>query len=62
LKKLKIIYEEGCFDDLAEEMTQEELANKIGTKKAISHVLKMANATSSFLNYIKFVSLAWENE
>jgi hypothetical protein len=25
LKKLKIIYEEGCFDDLAEEMTQEEL-------------------------------------
>ena len=25
MKKLKIIYEEGCFDDLAEEMTQEEL-------------------------------------
>lgn len=25
MKKLKITYEEGCFDDLAEEMTQEEL-------------------------------------
>lgn len=25
MKKLKIIYEEGCFDDLAEEMTQDEL-------------------------------------
>lgn len=25
MKKLKIVYTEGCFDDLAEEMTQEEL-------------------------------------
>ena len=25
MKKLKIVYAEGCFDDLAEEMTQEEL-------------------------------------
>jgi hypothetical protein len=25
LKKLKVIYEEGCFDELAEEMTQEEI-------------------------------------
>lgn len=25
MKKIKIVYAEGCFDDLAEEMTQEEL-------------------------------------
>jgi predicted ribosome quality control (RQC) complex YloA/Tae2 family protein len=25
LKKLKVTYAEGCFDELAEEMTQEEL-------------------------------------
>jgi transcription elongation GreA/GreB family factor len=25
LKKLKVVYEEGCFDELAEEMTQEEI-------------------------------------
>lgn len=25
MKKLKIIYTEGCFDELSEEMTQEEL-------------------------------------
>ena len=25
MKKLKVIYEEGCFDELAEEMTQEEI-------------------------------------
>jgi hypothetical protein len=25
LKKVKIVYAEGCFDELAEEMTQEEL-------------------------------------
>lgn len=25
MKKLKIIYEEGCFDELAEEMTQDEI-------------------------------------
>ena len=25
MKKLKVIYAEGCFDELAEEMTQEEL-------------------------------------
>jgi hypothetical protein len=25
LTKLKVIYEEGCFDELAEEMTQDEL-------------------------------------
>lgn len=25
MKKLKVVYEEGCFDELAEEMTQEEI-------------------------------------
>ena len=25
MKKLKVTYAEGCFDELAEEMTQEEL-------------------------------------
>jgi hypothetical protein len=52
-----ILKKRTFFCNKEAKMMQEELANKIGTKKAISHVLKMVNATSSFLNDIKFLSL-----
>jgi hypothetical protein len=44
LKKLKITYAEGCFDELAEEMTQEEL------DALTAHLEKMAESGELFEN------------
>ena len=41
---MKIIYEEGCFDELSDEMTQEELdALKKEIENFPTHVIKVNN-------------------
>ncbi len=43
-------------------MTQEQLAEKVGTKKVISLDLKMENASFNLRHFTEFLSLDLENE